>query len=241
MLSWKEKLVDYEFILWTFNRFDIDSSKWVREAFEAKKYAFAADYIRLFAVYNYGGIYMDMDVEVVNSFDNLLDNQIFLGYENRKKVGIEAGCFGAEKGNDFIGHCLKYYENKSFIMDNGSCDVLPLPKIMFNIYRETNQSFPLFSSDFFTAKSLKTGFIEKTKNTYAIHHFAGSWLPLNEKKSHNRRLKVFTLFGDNVFTRIFVLCDLVITIGIDFLYCFFVRFGPNDTIKLYREKFFIKK
>lgn len=74
MKSWKEKLPDYEFKLWNFDCFDINSSQWVKEAFEAKKYAFAADYIRLYAVYNYGGIYMDMDVEVIKSFNPLLNN-----------------------------------------------------------------------------------------------------------------------------------------------------------------------
>ena len=66
--GWYEKLPDYEFMLWDFNRFDIHSSQWVKEAFSKKKYAFAADYIRLYALYNYGGIYMDMDVEVLKSF-----------------------------------------------------------------------------------------------------------------------------------------------------------------------------
>ena len=76
MKSWKEKLPDYEFILWNFNRFDKSSSIWVSQAFDNKKYAFAADYIRLYAVYNYGGIYMDMDIEVLKSFDDLLNSQI---------------------------------------------------------------------------------------------------------------------------------------------------------------------
>ena len=71
MKSWKKKLPDYKFMLWDFNRFDINSSIWVREAFNAKKYAFAADYIRLFALYNYGGIYMDMDVEVIKPFASI--------------------------------------------------------------------------------------------------------------------------------------------------------------------------
>ena len=91
MKSWKEKLPDYEFKLWNFDCFDINSSQWVKEAFEAKKYAFAADYIRLYAVYNYGGIYMDMDVEVIKSFNPLLNNDYLLGYENQ--IGIEAGIF----------------------------------------------------------------------------------------------------------------------------------------------------
>ena len=62
MVSWKEKLPDYKFIKWDFSRFDKECSPWVKEAFEHKKYAFACDFIRLYAVYNYGGIYMDMDI-----------------------------------------------------------------------------------------------------------------------------------------------------------------------------------
>lgn len=60
MNSWKEKIPEYEFKKWDFTIFPKSESKWVEEAFDNKKYAFAADYIRLYAVYNYGGIYMDM-------------------------------------------------------------------------------------------------------------------------------------------------------------------------------------
>ena len=94
MDSWKKFLPDYEFVLWDLERFDIKTSQWVKEAFEARKYAFAADYIRLYAVYNYGGVYMDMDVEVVRPFDDLLASPYILGLESEK--GVEAGVFGAE-------------------------------------------------------------------------------------------------------------------------------------------------
>ena len=87
MDSWKKFLPDYEFVLWDLERFDIKTSQWVKEAFEARKYAFAADYIRLYAVYNYGGIYMDMDVEVVRPFDDLLASPYILGLESEKGVG----------------------------------------------------------------------------------------------------------------------------------------------------------
>ena len=70
MASWHKKLPDYEFILWDTNRFNLEDSTWVKQAFESKKYAFAADYIRLFAVFNYGGIYMDTDIEVLKKFDD---------------------------------------------------------------------------------------------------------------------------------------------------------------------------
>ena len=69
LASWKKHLPDYEVVLWDTKRFDLESSPWVKQAFEAKKYAFAADYIRFYALYNYGGIYLDSDVEVLRSFD----------------------------------------------------------------------------------------------------------------------------------------------------------------------------
>jgi Mannosyltransferase OCH1 and related enzymes len=72
MDSWKKYLPDYEFIHWNFDKFDKSSSRWVSEAFDNKKYAFAADYIRLYALYHYGGIYLDMDVEVLKSFNPFL-------------------------------------------------------------------------------------------------------------------------------------------------------------------------
>mgnify|MGYP000909436519 FL=1 len=72
MNSWKEKIPDYQLKKWDFTTFPKSKSKWVEEAFDNKKYAFAADYIRLYAIYNEGGIYMDMDIEVIKRFDDLL-------------------------------------------------------------------------------------------------------------------------------------------------------------------------
>lgn len=74
--SWKKFLPEYEVMLWDGNRFDLNSSSWVAQAF-AKKYAFAADYIRMYALYHYGGIYLDSDVEVLKSFDELLTLPLF--------------------------------------------------------------------------------------------------------------------------------------------------------------------
>ena len=81
MDSWKKYLPDYEFIHWNFDKFDKSSSRWVSEAFDNKKYAFAADYIRLYALYHYGGIYLDMDVEVLKSFNPFLSLQTMMGWQ----------------------------------------------------------------------------------------------------------------------------------------------------------------
>ena len=194
MTTWKQKLPDYEFILWNFDRFDINTSAWVKQAFENKKYAFAADYIRLYAVYKFGGIYMDMDIEVLKPYDDILDSPIMIAYEDDKKTGIEAGCFGAEKENAFIGKCLSYYKNRSFVKDDGSFDTLPLPKILIKLINE-NTNLQIYTSDYFTCKSYKTGIITTTKRSYAVHHFAGTWVSDAQKKYDRQRQYLFTHFA----------------------------------------------
>lgn len=89
MDSWKKYLPDYEFIHWNFDKFDKSSSRWVSEAFDNKKYAFAADYIRLYALYHYGGIYLDMDVEVLKSFNPFLSLQTM--YNPQIQISAESG------------------------------------------------------------------------------------------------------------------------------------------------------
>jgi mannosyltransferase OCH1-like enzyme len=229
MNSWKEKLRDYEFILWNFDRFDINSSLWVKQAFEAKKYAFAADFIRLYAVYNFGGIYLDMDIEVVKPFDDLLNNAIMIGYENNKTKDIEAGCFGAEKGSPIIKKCLDYYANRKFINIDGEYDILPLPKIIKKICnQELFENLSFYPSDYFTAKSIGTGIVTVTYNTYCIHHFAGSWTSENEKRWKAFRLKTIKRFGYKL--------GKLIAFGYFFFLCILSR-DMKLFIKTLREKF----
>ena len=188
--GWHRLLPDYEFIKWDFTRFDKDSSVWVSEAFDNKKYAFAADYIRLYAVYNYGGIYMDMDIELLKPFDDLLDKPYMFANENPDRNWIEAGCFGAEKGNDFLKKCLDYYEGRHFIQPNGTFDTYPLPIVMGSVIRDNHLEIETYSWKYFTAKTLKTGIEAPDETTYAIHHFAESWKSEEEQKIRNNARKI---------------------------------------------------
>lgn len=201
MATWKEKLFDYEFILWNFDRFDINTSIWVKQTFEAKKYAFAADVIRLFAVYNYGGIYLDMDIEVIKSFNSLLYNKYMFAYENDDTKYLEAGCFGAEKRFWLLGDCLNYLKDKEYLSTN---EEYTLPKLMKQIYNESmKEEMNFLSSDYFTAKSLVTGKITITKNTYCVHNFAASWFSEDERK-YSKRKQFFTrIFGQKIATFLF--------------------------------------
>jgi hypothetical protein len=168
---------------------------WVKEAFEAKKYAFAADYIRLFAVKAYGGIYLDMDMEVVKAFDEkLLRKPLMLAWENNRTKYIEAGCFGAEKEHPYIIKCLDYYTNRHFNIKDAENFVYILPRVMSKSL-EGFAGEEIYTSDYFTAKNPVDCGITITSNTCCIHHFAASWFPAPKRFYAKVRNKSVELFG----------------------------------------------
>ena len=202
--SWKRILPDYELVLWDTKRFDLDSSPWVKQAFEAKKYAFAADYIRMYALYHYGGIYLDSDVEVVKPFDDLLDLPYFIGQENTPS-GVEAATMGSEKGWPLAKLMLDRYDKKSFIGKDGHKDLRALPYLLrwciesnyqYNHIKDKAQFcfdpgvINVFPVDYFSPKKWNDGVVTVTPNTFSIHHFAASWMPKpSKKKKGGIRLK----------------------------------------------------
>lgn len=231
MKSWKEKLPDYEFMLWDGNRFDINSSIWVKQAFENKKYAFAADYIRLYAVYNLGGIYMDMDIEVIKNFDDFLERDLVIAYENEQKRGIEAGCFGAKPFHPIIKKCLDYYDGRKFIKKSGSFDIRPLPQIMNSVIKSSHEKIGIFSCDFFTAKSYETGKITITENTHTIHHFAGSWLSDEQKEISNLCRSVYEKIPVKFLVPFFVIPVIVLWR--------MKKYGLGKSVEYYFNKFIL--
>lgn len=216
--SWEKYLPDYEFILWDLNRFDLKISPWVEQAVHAKKYAFAADYIRLYAVYNLGGIYLDSDVEIIQSFNDLLELPYFWGKEHTPDLidashVIEAATFGAEPHNPLIKKCLQYYEGKKFEIAQNIYDTTVLPYIL---YRQITQNttisiihsiksfdrqakeIQVFDMDFFSPKNNRTLRINVTPNTHSIHHFSGSWYSIAQKKHVEARIKLCHIFGERI-------------------------------------------
>lgn len=191
--TWHELLSDYKFMKWDFSIFPKGKLKWVDQAFEKKKYAFAADYIRLYALYHYGGIYLDCDVEVLKSFNELLFLDDMVCYENSPRKGLEVAVIGVSKNRKWIKQCLDYYSNRSFDLGNGILDTKVLPEIVkdnlikakweicnVNNIREASavnpsNGIPVFPHYYFSPKSYETGKLILTENTYSIHHFAASW------------------------------------------------------------------
>lgn len=188
--SWRKFLPDYEIIEWNLDNFDINFNQFAYEAYQSKKWAFAADVIRWKVLYEHGGIYLDSDVEVVKSFDDLLHFSSFTGYE--KSGSVQTAVVGAEKGNIWVKKWLDYYDNKKFILPDGSFEMTPNPVFITDIltqndvnlnYDKTVEANDLiiFPSDYFSPKDAGTREIKITKNTYAIHHFSASWVNLFTK------------------------------------------------------------
>lgn len=220
--SWERILPDYQLILWDYSRFPRGKSKWVDQAFDKHKYAFAADYIRLYALYNYGGIYLDSDVEVIKSYNDLLDLPYIIGAE-QSPFGIEAATMAFPEGSVFVKGILDRYIDKNFVNDNGSINIEPLPRIIrrhiaanydYHLIHEKEDFIDnpsiinIFSADFFSPKSYITREINPTHNTYSIHHFAGSWVspsnnefieqdPSPTKKTLRKRIR-YHLFRPNI-------------------------------------------
>ncbi len=181
--SWKKKLPEYKIIVWDKKRFDINSCQWVKQSFENKKYAFAADYIRFYALYNYGGIYLDADVEVLKSFNPLLVREYILGEE--AGGDIEAAVVGAEKGAAWVKECLDYYDGRTFIKPSGNFDMRPVPLLVNSVVRKYQMK--VFPYQYFSPKDYNVGRIDIREETYTIHHFDGKWV----KKGFWSSLKKF--------------------------------------------------
>ncbi|MCF0224347.1 MAG: glycosyl transferase [Fibrobacter sp.] len=195
--TWKKHLPDYEFILWDAAKAKATNIPWVIQAIEQKKWAFAADAIRVYAVFNEGGIYLDTDVEVCKSFDDLLEHPFFFGKENGSDR-IEGAVFGAEALNNYLRNLLQFYQNTTFAYDEANIDQIVLPAVMLRVLDSEpfNKQIKntLHPQEFFSPKSFIDGKISTTSNTYCIHHFESAWRPKSIRKGIERRQRLYKIF-----------------------------------------------
>lgn len=205
--SWHKFCPEYEIKQWDETNFDVAASAYTKQAYEQQKWAFVTDYVRLCALYQEGGIYLDTDVELVKNWDDLLDCPGFIGFEKsgvpRKRVNTGQG-FGAEPGLAVLGEIKALYEGAEFHFEGGAglkttldffTDYLEARGLVCEDRLQHVAGLTVYPTDYFCPKDGNYGAITMGENTHSIHHFDASWFGAREQKVLLRGRKLCRIFG----------------------------------------------
>lgn len=209
--SWLKYFPDFEIKEWNESNFDINCNAYVKQAYENKKYAFVADYVRFWALEKEGGLYFDTDVEVIRPFTELLENEAFVGFETEEYVNPGQVLFAQKPNNLIVKKTREWYETASFLNENGEMiphtvctvfsDILKDYGFQPNGQKQVCNGMVLYPIDYFNPYDDATGRLNKTENTYAIHWYAKSWIP-KSKRLRSKITRVFhRIFGKDCFKR----------------------------------------
>lgn len=191
--SWKKNLPDYEIKIWNEENFDVNCCSYTKKAYEERRWAFVSDYARLVLLYQYGGVYMDTDLEVIKDFSKLLENKKYVSSYIEGGL-ITAGFIACEPHHPFVGEIIKYYDAESAGIDENKKTDFVMNPLIFTQEAVKNYNFKLtdkfFENDEITIYPLdyfmpykKIAFgnsygrwrYKITKNTCTIHHDMSSW------------------------------------------------------------------
>lgn len=215
MESWKKYLQDYEIIEWNEDNFDINALEYTRQAYENKKWAFVSDYVRLYALYHYGGLYFDTDVEALKNMDCFLNHHLFTGFET--KGNPVTAVMGCEKQNKTIGKLMEEYNHRFFYREDGSLDLTTNTVVISDAFQkkgvipngklQTVDDLTVYPQIYFCPNNLSRIWDKPSQKSFTIHHFEGSW---NQKEHNPQTLKykirryivgrLRNLFGDEQLT-----------------------------------------
>lgn len=184
--SWKKNCPDYEIREWNEGNFFLeDCPRYVWDAYEARKYAFVTDYVRLKVIYEYGGFYMDTDVELLKSLDPFLTDKGVIGFENDEFVN-SGQMLAAEAGHPVLTEMMECYNEVSFNCPDGRMYLLGCPHVNTNVLvchglkkngrEQTVAGFHVYPADWFNPLDSATGVLNKTENTVSIHWYSMSWI-----------------------------------------------------------------
>lgn len=206
--SWKKYCPDYEIREWNEENYNFFKNEYMCQAYEARKWGFVPDYARLDIIYQYGGIYLDTDVEIIKNFDELLERKAFMGFENTGDGEFFVNCghgFGAEQHHEIIGAARDLYNNVQFVNSDGTYNLLPSPHyttqslMQYGLLRENRdqllQGMMVYASDVLCPKNFRTGKIHKTERTVSIHHFTASWMDDQLRKNLQHIQAINNKFG----------------------------------------------
>ena len=175
---------DWEYKLWNEDNFDVNSTPYTKEAYEARKFAFVSDYVRLWALYNEGGVYMDVDFEVCKPYDNLLCWDAFAGFEGSKYSPLMMGVIASTPHGLWVKEQLDAYQDRHFLKPDGTFDQTTNVKFVSERMREHGftqngieqdyKDLHIFPVDYFCPLQT-TGEYLRTENTYCESRGLGSW------------------------------------------------------------------
>lgn len=182
--SWKQYCPDYQIVEWNETNFNLDAHPYLKFCYDNKKWAFLSDYVRLSVVAEYGGIYFDTDVEVIQSLDYLLEHEAFYSFEDDENINTGQG-FGSVANHKIILAMKEEYEQ--LIPDtNGNFPIIKCPQLNtqalvrfgleLNGLMQNIQGAIILPKEYMNPYDDPTGILKKTKNTVSIHWYSKSWM-----------------------------------------------------------------
>lgn len=196
MDSWRKYCPDYEIIEWNESNYDIKKNKYMYEAYRAGKWGFVPDYARLDIIYQYGGIYLDTDVEVIRNLDELLYQDAFAGVSGSRNISLGLG-FGAVPEFQLVKDLMEEYNDRSFYTADGAIDITTAPVSQIPFFQKLGyinngeyqkiRNLSVYPEKMLSGKCSYTGAISPTKDTFLIHHYDGSWVA-DERKMRIKKM-----------------------------------------------------
>lgn len=194
--GWKKLCPDYEIVCWNEDNYDVSKNKYMYETYKSRKFGFVGDFARIDLLYEWGGVYLDTDVEMVKNIDEFLTLDAFTGFQNSTEINFGQG-FGSVAGDTFLKKLKNKYDNLRFINNDGSLNLTPSPVYLTEWFREEGLvindqyqkigQWSIFPQEYFSGMLPLLRILDVTDNTYLIHHYEGTWL---EKPNRDKIIKL---------------------------------------------------
>lgn len=204
--TWKKFCPDYEIRKWDENNYDVKKCNYIKQAYEMGKWAFVSDYARVDIVNSYGGVYLDTDIEILRSWDDLLGYKMFCGFQSESYVNFGVG-FGAQKNHEILGSVLEEYNQTDFILQEGTLNMKTCPVYQTDILEKYGlkrngksqmlENCMILSPVYFSPLN-QYGFGKISDKSFSVHHYAASWLDEDWHSKKKNQVELFKIIASHM-------------------------------------------